>query len=214
MSCEILIGRTEPCKDSMGGLKNVYFFNEEPTTTLMSQLPAENFTGLDDIPAYLGDTICFIDDVTNLYKFELKANENTYVENVLSDRNNGTTVYQQVLNIKLKKQDATTHKYLKLLAYGKVRVVVENNNNQYFLMGLKFGADVTGGTITSGGAKVDHNGYTLTLTSEELKPAPFLYATNEGALVTNAISEFQKVPSIFIKVFRDSSLVTDNSLVD
>lgn len=214
MSCELLIGRTETCKDSLGGLKNVYFFNEEPTTTFMSDLPENNFTGLEVIPPYLGDTICFIDDVTNLFKFELKANENSYVENVLSDRSNGTTVYQQVLNLKLKKQDSTTHKYLKLLAYGKVRVIVENNNNQYFLMGLKFGAEVTGGTITSGGALQDHNGYTLTLTSDELKPAPFLYGSNEGELVTNAISEFQKVPTIFIKVFRDSTLITDNSLVD
>jgi len=213
MSCELLIGRTEPCKDSMGGLKNVYFFNEEPTTTFMGDLPENNFTGLEVIPPYLGDTICFIDDVTNLYKFELKANENSYVENVLSDRNNGTTVFQQVLNIKLKKQDATTHKYLKLLAYGKVRVVVENNNNQYFLMGLKFGAEVTGGSITSGGALQDHNGYTLTLTSEELKPAPFLYGTNEYLLITSPILPSQINPENFIKVFRESTLVTDNSLV-
>lgn len=214
MSCEILIGRTEPCKDSLGGLKNVYFFNEEPTTTFMEQLPADNFTGVEIIPPYLGDTICFIDDVTNLYKFELRANENSYVENVLSDRNNGTTVYQQVLNLKLKKQDATTHKYLKLLAYGKVRVVVQNNNNQYFLMGLKFGAEVTGGSITSGGALVDHNGYTLTLTSDELKPAPFLYSTNESTLVTASISGAQINPQNFVKVFRESTLITDNSLVD
>ena len=200
MSCEILIGRTEPCKDSMGGLKNVYFFNEEPTVTYYTN--EWNDVGTSDVPLQYHDMVFWVDDVVNLYKFELKANENSYVENVLSDRNNGTTVYQQVLNIKLKKQDATTHKYLKLLAYGKVRVVVENNNNQLFLMGLKFGAEVTSGSITSGGAKVDHNGYTLTLTSEELKPAPFL----AQQLINTATSN--------LGVFRDGVLITDNSLVD
>ena len=174
MSCELLIGRTEPCKDSLGGLKAVYFFNEEPDVTYFTD--TENILTPPTVATaeMYHDIIKQISGVSALYKFELKANENTYVENVLSDRSNGTTVYQQVLNIKLKKQDATTHKYLKLLAYGKVRVIVQNNNNQFFLMGLKFAAEVTGGNITSGGQLVDHNGYTLTLTSDELKPAPFL----------------------------------------
>ena len=199
MSCELLIGRTEPCKDSMGGLKNVYFFNEEPTITYYLQ----DWNGdLSPVAPQFHDMVFWVDDVVNVYKFELKANENSYVENVLSDRNNGTTVYQQVLNIKLKKQDATTHKYLKLLAYGKVRVVIENNNNQLFLMGVKFGAEVTGGSITSGGALQDHNGYTLTLTSEELKPAPFLAQT----LINAEFPDYG--------VFRDGVLITDNSLVD
>jgi hypothetical protein len=200
MSCELLIGRTEPCKDSIGGLKAVYFFNEEPTITYYTN--EWNDVGTSDVAIQYHDMVFWVDDVVNLYKFELKANENSYVENVLSDRNNGTTVYQQVLNIKLKKQDATTHKYLKLLAYGKVRVVVENNNNQLFLMGVKFGAEVTGGSITSGGALQDHNGYTLTLTSEELKPAPFL----AQQLINTATSN--------LGVFRDGVLITDNSLVD
>ena len=200
MSCELLIGRTEPCKDSIGGLKAVYFFNEEPTITYYT-----NDWNVEFIPLMapqFHDMVFWVDDVVNLYKFELKANENSYVENVLSDRNNGTTVYQQVLNIKLKKQDSTTHKYLKLLAYGKVRVVVENNNNQLFLMGVKFGAEVTGGSITSGGALQDHNGYTLTLTREELKPAPFLAQT----LINTEFPNYG--------VFRDGVLITDNSLVD
>lgn len=199
MSCELLIGRTEPCKDSIGGLKAVYFFNEEPTVWYYTN---DWMGDQSPIAAEYQDMVFWVDDVVNLYKFELKANENSYVENVLSDRNNGTTVYQQVLNIKLKKQDATTHKYLKLLAYGKVRVVVENNNNQLFLMGVKFGAEVTGGSITSGGALQDHNGYTLTLTSEELKPAPFLAQTLINAEFPN------------YGVFRDGVLITDNSLVD
>ena len=29
MSCDISAGRTEPCKDAVGGLKNLYFCNYE-----------------------------------------------------------------------------------------------------------------------------------------------------------------------------------------
>jgi len=209
MSCEILIGRTETCKDSLGGLKNVYFFNEEPTVTYYTDTSDISLPPIISTGPMYHDMIKLIFGVGALYKFELKANENSYVENVLSDRSNGTTVYQQVLNIKLKKQDSTTHKYLKLLAYGKVRVVVENNNNQFFLMGLKFGAEVTGGTITSGGALQDHNGYTLTLTSDELKPAPFLLMSNESQLVRGD-GQFAG-----LGVFEyGTQIITDNSLVD
>lgn len=208
MSCELLIGRTEPCKDSLGGLKNVYFFNEEPVVYYYTDT-ADISAPTNPTAAMYHDMIKLIFGVSNLYKFELKANENSYVENVLSDRSNGTTVYQQVLNIKLKKQDSTTHKYLKLLAYGKVRVIVENNNNQFFLMGLKFGAEVTGGTITSGGALQEHNGYTLTLTSDELKPAPFLLMSNESQLVR----EEDQLLGLGVFEF-GTQIITDNSLVD
>ena len=187
MSCEILIGRAETCKDSVGGLKNVYFINTVPVATF------------DTTPIEATDVILSATGVTQLFKFELKANENTYVETIVSDRNNGTTVFQQALNLKLKKQDATTHKYLKLLAYGLVRVVVENNAGQYFLAGLDRGMDVTGGTITSGGALVDHNGYTLTLSGEERMPAPFLNCTTQATLAT---------------LFNSATVISDNSLVD
>ncbi len=48
------------------------------------------------------------------------------------------------------KQDAVTHKEIKLLSYGRPNIIVENNNNQYFIAGLVRGMDVTAGTISNG----------------------------------------------------------------
>ena len=42
------------------------------------------------------------------------------------------------------------------------------------VMGLEHGADVSGGTIVTGGAMGDLSGYTLTLTGQELEPANFV----------------------------------------
>jgi hypothetical protein len=44
-------------------------------------------------------------------------------------------------------------------------------------MGAEHGAEVTGGTISTGAAMGDLSGYTLTLAASELQPANFL----EGA---------------------------------
>jgi len=63
---------------------------------------------------------------------------------------------------------------IKLLAYGRPHVVVEDNNGNLFLAGLEHGCDVTGGTIVTGTAMSDLSGYTLTLTGMEKKPANFL----------------------------------------
>ena len=74
----------------------------------------------------------------------------------------------------LKKLTKEDHKEIKLLAYGRPHVVVEDYNGNAFLMGLDHGADVSGGTIVTGAAMGDLSGYTLTLSGMETKPANFL----------------------------------------
>jgi hypothetical protein len=61
---------------------------------------------------------------------------------------------------KLTKED---NKELKLLAYGRPYVVVQDYNGNAFMMGLNYGAEVTGGTIVTGAAMGDLSGYTLTM---------------------------------------------------
>ena len=84
----------------------------------------------------------------------------------------------------LKKQDVITHKQIKLLAYGRPNIIVENNNGQFFIAGLVRGMDVTAGTIANGTALGDMTGYTLTFTGQEAVPANFLDCTDEAGLVT------------------------------
>jgi hypothetical protein len=51
-------------------------------------------------------------------------------------------------------------------------------------MGLEQGADVSAGTISSGSALGDFNGYGLTFTAQEVSPANFLECTTEAQLAT------------------------------
>jgi len=58
----------------------------------------------------------------------------------------------------LKKLSKETNKELKLLAYGRPHVAVEDYNGNVFVMGLQHGAEVTGGTVSTGAAMADSSG--------------------------------------------------------
>ncbi len=181
MSCDISHGRIEPCKDAVGGLKNLYILNyglyDETDITY------DTTAGYEDV--ITGITLTPIAPATTayIYKFELKGT-NSFEQTITSSRENGTTFFEQVLTVMLKKQDAITHKQIKLLSYGRPNIIVENNNGQYFIAGLLRGMDVTAGTISNGTALGDMNGYSLTFTGQEATPANFLDAATEAQLVT------------------------------
>lgn len=162
MACNLTLGRLEPCKDSVGGLKNIYFVNYGD-----SGLGVTYDTTDTDVIDELGTDV-------GAFKYELKATANTFTQTVNSSRDNGTTFWEQVLSVTLKKLDKKSHKELKLLAYGRPHVIIEDNNGNLFYAGLEHGMDVTGGDITTGGAMGDANGYTLTLTGQEKIPANFM----------------------------------------
>lgn len=173
MACAITHGRVEPCKDSLGGLKNVYFINED-ITPLYIYKETTLGSGIYVVDTDYSEIIDYVNFVEKLYKFELKSNENVYDQEIVTSRENGTTFFRQTLTIKLKKQDAATHLAVKTLAYAKPRILVENNEGQFFLMGLFRGCDLTAGSINNGGALGDFSGYSLTFQAEELLPSQFV----------------------------------------
>ena len=173
MACNLTIGRQEVCKETVGGLKAVYFIN-------FQILPAD--------VTFSNDLITSIINVDNLYKYELKSNENVFDQEIVTSRETGTTFFRQTLTIKLKKQDTTTHKEIKLLAYGRPHVLVESNAGQFFMMGLFRGADLTAGSINSGGALGDFSGYSLTFVAEEKLPAPFTDIAAASSIVADCFT--------------------------
>tara|TARA_R110000822_G_scaffold122794_2_gene257053 strand:- start:184 stop:711 length:528 start_codon:yes stop_codon:yes gene_type:complete len=160
MACDLSLGRIEPCKDSVGGLNAIYFVN-------FGDLGAITYDVTDT------DVIDAIAGTPSAYKYDIKGSS-TFTQNIQSDRATGTTAFEQVLEVTLKKLSVSDHKELKLLAYGRPHVIVEDYNGNYFFAGLQHGCDVTGGTIVTGGAMNELSGYTLTLTGMEKVPANFL----------------------------------------
>ena len=170
MACDLSTGRTVPCKDVVGGIKAVYFANYGDLGAITYDV-----TNTDAIDSFGG--------TPTAYQYDVKGNS-SFEQTITSSRENGTTFFEQTLNLTFTKLDKATHKELKLMAYGRPHVFVEDYNGNIFVMGLLHGAEVTGGTIVTGAAMGDLSGYTLTLSAQEQVPANFLDATMASAGVT------------------------------
>ena len=160
MACDITTARAEPCKDSVGGINAVWIVNYGDITGI-----TYDSTDVDVIDAVLGAPMA--------YRYEVRGSS-TYSESIQSSRENGTTAFEQVLELSLKKLSKEDHKTIKLLSFGRPNIIIEDNNGNLLLSGAEHGADVTGGTIVTGGAMGDMSGYTLSFTGMEKTPANFI----------------------------------------
>ena len=172
MSCTITTGRGLSCKDSVSGLKAIYIINYDDISYENIEFDATN---TDEVEKWNPAT------QLTMYKYELKG-ANSMETTVNSSRESGTTFFETALNIQLKKQDVATHKTIKLLAYGRPRIVVRTMTNQFFLMGVEQGSDLIGGTISSGQNLGDFNGYSMNFQSQETLPSPFMKCSTEAEL--------------------------------
>ena len=174
MACDISAGRSLPCKDSVGGLKSVYFINYDSAVSI--SVEADDTVNSATSWAATAD----------VYEYELKGNS-SFEQNITSSRENGTTFFEQTLNLTLHKLTKEDNKELKLLAYGRPVIVVEDYNGNLFVMGVENGADLSGGTIVTGAAMGDLSGYTLTFTGMEKAPANFIFKTSATETVLTTL---------------------------
>lgn len=167
MACALTSGRTEPCKDTIGGIKAAWFIDyiASPFTVSAGQATAINI------------------GITEVFKYELRSDNNTLTESIVSDKNTGVSLNTQTLELRLKKQDYSTSAEIKLLASARPIIVVQGYDGSYKALGITDGCDLTASNIQSGGAKGDFSGYDLTFTAEEANLAPFLDSTTVTALV-------------------------------
>jgi len=163
MACDLTKGRALPCRDSVGGLKAVYFvdFGDLGAITVSS------------------DEVTDMTGTFSAFKYELKGSSS--VEQTLNaSRENGTVFFDQVVNLTLPQMSKEDNNEIKLLAYGRPHIVVEDYNGNAYLVGREHGADVTGGTVASGAAMGDMSGYTLSFSAMEKTAANFIAGAVDG----------------------------------
>lgn len=165
MACILTSGRTEPCADSLSGLKAIYLANfiEDSFTVAATEATAINAA------------------LTEVFKYELIADGNTFVQTPTQDRNTGTTTYEKVLSVVLKKQTQASANELSIVMKSRLVVIIEGRDGSFKIQGIEDGTYQTG-DFQSGGAKSDFNGYNLTFTSTETQPSAYLDAATITAL--------------------------------
>ena len=177
MSCDFInSGRPLACKDSVGGIKAVIFVPNDASNKIVASTG-----GIDGTTGAIDD---LVSNVAGAYKYELKGTS-SLEETITASADNGTVFYEQALNLTLPKLSATDTKEIKLLASSRPQIVVQDYNNNYMVVGLENGADVSGGTIVTGAAMGDMSGYTLVFSGMEISPASHLDVdTDTGTVIT------------------------------
>ena len=157
MACDLTTGRKVPCKDVVGGLVRAWFVD----------------FGLLGTVTESADQITDINGTFTAYQYDLHG-ANSFEQTINSSRENGTTFFEQSITLQFPKLSKEDNAELKLMAFGRPHICIEDRNGNFMQFGLVHGCEVTGGTIVSGTAFGDLSGYTLTFTAQEAKPANFI----------------------------------------
>ena len=165
MACNVTAGRVLPCKAGFGGIKAAYFFDLDALGAL----------------TYTDGVITAIAGTPTVYEYDVK-NTSSLETAINSSRETGTTFYEQTLSLTLTYLDAPTQEQIKLIAWGRPSVAVEDYYGNMFIAGLENGMEMTGGTIGTGTQPGDLSGFTMTLVGQEVDPATFITST----LITGA----------------------------
>lgn len=181
MPCIIASGRETSCKDAVGGIKGVYIHNyTEWFLNATSVVTDGVVTAIEDKVLDGGALTPF-----NLYYFQVRREMCSLEVSVNSSPENGTTFFEQRLTINVNKLSQDDANKMKLLAYGRPQIVVEDNQGNLIMLGAKNGMDVTSGSISAGQSFGDRNGVTLEFTGRE-DEAFYTMVGSDGTGTSNA----------------------------
>jgi hypothetical protein len=155
MACALTQGYTLDCRDSLGGIVEVYFTEAANVTTTTEASGV--ITALTKAAG------------KRFWKYALVK---------------GTVFYAQELQIILNKLQTNTRNELLLLAQNSLVAVAKDSNGIYWYLGKTRGIDMTANAASTGTAQGDRSGFTLTFTGSEPALAPSVTSVVALALET------------------------------
>jgi hypothetical protein len=163
MACTLtLAGRGVGCKDALGGIKRIYV--------------AQWVDGIwEDI---LAGEVAGSTAAITFYTYDMTRGSGSLNQTITSDLAAGTVFFDQVCSVTFNKAAAADITEISNLVKGRMAVMVEDNNGNWFVMGHANGVEVSGGTAQTGQAAGDQNGFTLEFSAQEVSAAPFLALTS------------------------------------
>ena len=169
MACTALTkGRGLDCNRISGGVKKIFFsvFDEDVSYTYDATHPLE----IDAIDW----------DGSTIFEYVMPLGVASVTDTITGSRENGTIFYTPTVNIMLNKLTKEDQNEIKLLGKSKVRIFAQlnqqltNGHDVFIALGMANGMELNAGTMDSGAAFGDRNGYTLTFDGLEALPFAFL----------------------------------------
>jgi len=170
MSCSLTTGYALGCRDSVGGIKTIYVQGWNATGTV-------NTNGSGTVTGFTGFSSGF-------YEYDLTKATSSLTETLNASIENGSIYYTPEVTFTINKLQVAVRNELRLLARNRLLVIVQDNNNRYWVLGAANGLEATAGTAGTGTAFGDRNGYEMTLTGMEPDPMLLIVSTTFTPLAT------------------------------
>ena len=154
MPCtQTLAGIARECGANMGGIKAVYMANFEDVDTVT--ISTNVVTAITMVSA------------KKFYAYYFNPNTSSFTTTMQANRENGTLYFETVLSLVFPKQDATKRVEVNALAQAGLMAIVQDSNDNCWLLGYNDPLLMTTGTAETGVNRADRNGYALELTDAQ-----------------------------------------------
>lgn len=163
MSCNTLESILKSCYSNLGGIVKFWINNGDA-------IDPSSITVTDGTVTAANLEITSSEFV----EFQFNPNTSNYTENAVIDLVNGSTYYDQSINLVLNRREADKREKLLLIALGQpgLTIIVKDSNKLYWIFGLYDDKMyLTGNEGGSGTARADRNGYSLIFTGQDQTPA-------------------------------------------
>lgn len=150
--CDIsLSGISKDCMASAGGIREAWIGSA------------------CDVTITVNDDTVVVTDVTpgEAFKhYSFNKNTGSVTTIITKDVTTGTLYYSSEIVLQFLRWETAKMVELRELAVGDLIVIIRDSNNQYWLFGYTEPVQLSAGTIETGTAKADFNGYNITLLDE------------------------------------------------
>lgn len=167
MACVLTQGFNLDCRDSVGGIKEIYLMELANATTVT--IASNVVTGITKATS------------KRFWKYSQVKQTSEWSETENSNEENGTSFWEQDLTIVLQKMQTSVRNEIKLLSQNRLIAVVVDRNSKNWLLGYENGLTTAGVKGGSGKAMGDLNGYTIPFKGFEANPA---YEVDDTTLAT------------------------------
>ena len=187
MACKsfVLTGIDIPCKDNMGGIKEVYI--AKTTDVAKKELNDTEITIDDNTKIKEESQIATIDMKAgtkfNTYKF--RKGTASMTSTAASDEAIGNFSVTTELALQFSKMETSKRLEIMAMCLEDIEVIVLDFNGRYWYLGYDFPVTATAATAQTGQAATDLNGYNITLSDTS---AEFPYEV-PAAVVKDLIKE-------------------------
>lgn len=156
--CAIINGNEIDCRDSIGGIEEIYvteFHNKSTLTETSGVVTAHTLLS-----------------GKRYWTFQVRPGDAEFIENGQGSIENGTSFVEQTLTFPIKRWNAANRNKVNVLQMNRCLVILKYRNGPYVMAGKTAGMDLLVFEGRSGKAAGDLNGFNLTFTAQEPKLAP------------------------------------------